>query len=95
VLAHSAAAPDDPAIRAATAALDSLTKIFAQARASLDSESMAMSDENRLDSIYARHYSQFEKRRTAAADLRAARDRARKTRDSLVTRGAKAATGRH
>ncbi|MBK5187126.1 MAG: hypothetical protein JJD97_02715, partial [Gemmatimonadaceae bacterium] len=65
VLAHS----DDPALRAATAALDSLDRSFARARASLDSESVALRDANRLDSAYALRYAAFERRRTAAVQL--------------------------
>jgi hypothetical protein len=86
-LTDSTAASNDPAVRAATVALDSLTRRFAAARASLDSEAVALRDANRLDSSYAAHYASFERRRAAAAELRASRDRARKVRDSLVARG--------
>jgi hypothetical protein len=85
VLAH----PEDPALRAATAALDSLDRSFARARASLDSESLALRDANRLDSSYAIKYAAFERRRAAAAELRAARDRAKRVRDSVAGSGKK------
>lgn len=78
----------DPALRDATAALDSLEQRFARARASLDSEALALRDANRLDSAYAIRYAAFERRREAAAELRSSRDRARRVRDSLVARGA-------
>ena len=77
---------DDPALLAATVALDSLNRSFARARASLDSEALALRDANRLDSAYAIRYAAFERRRAAAVELRAARDRARHTRDSLAAR---------
>jgi hypothetical protein len=80
------AAPQDPALRAATAALDSLDRSFARTRALLDSEALALRDANRLDSSYAIRYAAFERRRTAAAELRASRDRARRVRDSIVAR---------
>ena len=89
MLAHAGATPEDPAVRAATAALDSLTKSFAAARASLDSESLALRDANRLDSAYATRYAAFERRRAAAVELRTSRDRARRVRDSLVARAGK------
>ncbi|HEV7705241.1 MAG TPA: hypothetical protein VGO46_13160 [Gemmatimonadaceae bacterium] len=81
------ARPEDPALRAATAALDSLDRSFARARASLDSEAVALRDANRLDSAYAMKYAAFEHRRSAAADLRAARDRAKRVRDSVAAKG--------
>jgi hypothetical protein len=87
--------PEDPELRAATAALDSLEKSFARARASLDSEAIALRDANRLDSAYAIRYTAFERRRAAAADLRTARDRARRTRDSLATRASTSTDGKH
>jgi hypothetical protein len=77
----------DPALRNATAALDSLERRFARARAMLDSEALALRDANRLDSAYAIRYAAFERRREAAVELRSARDRARRVRDSLVGRG--------
>jgi hypothetical protein len=87
--------PEDPALRAATAALDSLEKSFARARALLDSEALALRDANRLDSAYAIRYTAFERRRAAAADLRTARDRARRTRDSIATRASTSTDGQH
>jgi hypothetical protein len=78
------ATPEDPALHAATAALDSLDRNFQRARASLDSEALALRGANRLDSAYAIKYAAFERRRAAAADLRATRDRARRVRDSLA-----------
>jgi len=78
----------DPALRDATAALDSLERRFTRARATLDSEALALRDANRLDSAYAIRYAAFERRREAAAEIRSARDRARRVRDSLVLRGA-------
>ena len=80
------ARPEDPALRAATVALDSLDKSFSRARASLDSEALALRDANRLDSAYAIKYTAFERRRSAAADLRTARDRAKRARDSVAAR---------
>jgi len=74
----------DPALRSATAALDSLERSFARARATLDSEALALRDANRLDSAYAIRYAAFERERAAAAQLRTARDRARRVRDSLA-----------
>jgi hypothetical protein len=79
---------DDPALRAATVALDSLERSFSRARASLDSEALALRDANRLDSAYAIRYADFEHRRTAATELRTSRDRARRVRDSLAARAA-------
>ena len=76
----------DPALREATAALDSLATSFAHARASLDSEALALRDANRLDTTYAARYAAFERRRTAAAQLRTARDRARHVRDSIAAK---------
>ena len=87
--------PDDPALRAATAALDSLDRSFARARASLDSEALALREANRLDSSYAMRYTAFERRRTAAAELRASRDRARRVRDSLDSRAPSARVEKH
>ncbi|MEO6210214.1 MAG: hypothetical protein ABIQ10_08840 [Gemmatimonadaceae bacterium] len=81
-------APADPALAAATAALDSLDRQFAAARASLYSEVIARRDANRFDSAYAARYAAFEHRRSAASELRAARDRARRMRDSLAARNA-------
>jgi hypothetical protein len=82
VLARS----QDPALRDATAALDSLEQSFARARATLDSDALALSDANRLDSAYAIRYAEFEHKRAAALQLRIARDRARRLRDSLAAR---------
>jgi hypothetical protein len=82
------ARPDDPALRAATAAFDSLAIHFARARASLDSEVLALRDANRLDSAYALKYAAFEQRRVVATELRTSRDRARRVRDSLAARAA-------
>ena len=78
------APPEDPALRAATAALDSLDRNFERARASLDSEALALRDAKRLDSVYAIKYAAFERRRAAAAELRSSRNRARRVRDSLA-----------
>jgi hypothetical protein len=80
----------NPALREATAALDSLDRSFAHARASLDSEAVALRDANRLDSAYAVRYAAFERRRSAASQLRTARDHARRTRDSLAARSRRA-----
>jgi hypothetical protein len=77
---------DDPALRAATVALDSLERSFSRARASLDSEALALRDANRLDSAYAIRYADFEHRRAQATELRTTRDRARRVRDSLAAR---------
>jgi hypothetical protein len=77
----------NPALRDATVALDSLDRTFARARAALDSESLALRGANRLDSAYAVRYAAFEHRRAAAAQLRASRDRARRVRDSLAAKG--------
>jgi hypothetical protein len=82
------ATPQDPALQNATAALDSLERSFARARASLDSEALALRDANRLDTAYAARYAAFEHRRLAAAQLRNSRDRARRVRDSLARRAA-------
>ncbi len=90
-VAHAA----DPALTAATAALDSLEKGFARARVSLDSEALSLRDANRLDSAYAVKYAAFEHRRAAAAELRTMRDRARRTRDSMVAHAARPAVGKH
>ena len=78
--------PQDSALRHATAALDSLERSFAHARASLDSEALALRDANRLDSSYVARYAAFEHRRAAAAQLRISRDKARHVRDSLAGR---------
>jgi len=86
---------DDPELQAATAALDSLDRSFAVARASLDSEALALRDANRLDSAYAIRYAAFERRRAAASELRAARDRARRTRDSMAARAAHPPSVKH
>jgi hypothetical protein len=91
VLARS----QDPALRDATAALDSLERSFARARATLDSEALALHDANRLDSAYAIRYAAFERRRTAAAELRGSRDRARRMRDSLAARDATSRVEKH
>jgi hypothetical protein len=91
VLARS----QDPALRDATAALDSLERSFAGARATLDSEALALRDANRLDSAYAVRYAAFERRRTAAAELRSSRDRARRMRDSLAARAATSRIEKH
>lgn len=77
----------DPALQNATAALDSLERRFARARAMLDTEALALRDASRLDSAYAIRYAAFERRREAAAELRSARDSARRVRDSLVRHG--------
>jgi hypothetical protein len=82
------ATPMDSAQRKATAALDSLERSFARARASLDSEALALRDANRLDSVYVTRYAAFEHRRAAAAQLRSSRDKARRLRDSLAERAA-------
>jgi hypothetical protein len=82
------ASPRDSALRTATAALDSLQRSFARARASLDSEALALRDANRLDTTYAARYAAFERRRAAAAQLRSSRDKARHVRDSLAARAA-------
>jgi hypothetical protein len=89
------APPNDPALRAATAAFDSLERSFAHARASLDSEAFALRDANRRDSSYAMQYAAFERRRSAAAELRTSRDRARRVRDSLATRAAASHIEKH
>jgi hypothetical protein len=83
------AAPADSTLRRATAALDSLERSFARARASLDSEALALRDANRLDTAYVTRYAAFEHRRAAAVQLRSSRDRARRLRDSLAGRSAK------
>jgi hypothetical protein len=80
------ATPTDSAQQKATAALDSLERTFARARASLDSEALALRDANRLDTAYAARYTAFEHRRAAAAQLRTSRDKARRVRDSLAGR---------
>jgi hypothetical protein len=80
------ARPEDPALRAATVALDSLNRAFDRARQSLDSEALALRDANRLDSAYAIKYTAFERRRAAATALRASRDRAQRARDSVAAR---------
>ena len=82
------AAPADSGLRRATAALDSLERSFARARASLDSEALTLRDANRLDTAYVARYAAFEHRRAAAAQLRISRDRARRERDSLAGRAA-------
>lgn len=89
------ATAESPALRAATAALDSLEKSFARARASLDSEALALRDANRLDSAYAIRYAAFERRRAAAAELRTSRDRAKRVRDSIVAHSATARADKH
>jgi hypothetical protein len=94
-VAHEPSRIDDPALVAATAALDSLAKSFARARASLDSEALALRDANRLDTAYIARYASFEHRRAAAADLRAARDHARRTRDSLATHPPRPSAQKH
>jgi hypothetical protein len=86
---------DDPELRAATVGFDSLDRSFARARASLDSEALALLDANRLDSAYAIRYAAFEHRRAAAAELRATRDRARHTRDSLAARASHPSSAKH
>ena len=80
------ATPADSALRSATAALDSLDRGFVRARASLDSEALALRDANRLDTAYVARYAAFEQRRAAALQIRGARDKARRTRDSLAGR---------
>jgi hypothetical protein len=85
------ASAQDSALREATAALDSLERSFARARATLDSEALALRDANRLDSAYAIRYAAFEHKRAAAAQLRNSRDKARRVRDSLASRAASAA----
>jgi len=95
VAAHAPAAAESPALHGATAALDSLSTRFSLARASLDSEALSLRDANRLDSSYVVKYAAFEHRRAAAAELRTARDRARRVRDSLVAHPASAAVGKH
>ena len=77
------ASAQDPALRSATAALDSLEQRFTRARAALDSEALALRDANRLDSAYAVHYAAFQHERARAAQLRSLRDKARRMRDSL------------
>jgi hypothetical protein len=89
------ATPQDPALHGATVALDSLERSFARARATLDSEALALRDANRFDSAYAVRYVAFERRRTAAAELRRSRDRARHVRDSLASRTSSARGERH
>ena len=89
------APPANPALRAATAALDSLDRSFARARASLDSEALALRDANRLDSAYAIRYAAFERRRAAATELRTGRDRARRVRDSIAARGSSTRVEKH
>jgi len=83
------ATPRDSARRNATAALDSLDRSYLRARASLDSEALALRDANRLDTAYVARYTAFEHRRAAAAQLRIARDKARRVRDSLAGRSAR------
>jgi hypothetical protein len=99
VAAHSPASvpgvADDPALHAATAALDSLTTRFSLAHTSLDSEALALRDANRLDSSYIATYAAFEHRRAAAAELRTARDRARRVRDSLAARTVQSRVDKH
>jgi hypothetical protein len=70
------ARPADSAMRAATAAFDSLDARFAHARAALDSDAITLRDANRLDSAYARRYDAFEAKRRRALVLRDERDRA-------------------
>lgn len=93
--ARPLAAPANSALAAATAALDSLDRQFAGARASLDSEVVVLRDANRLDSAYAARYAAFEHRRAAAGALRAARDRARRVRDSLAALNAHPPADKH
>ena len=81
------ATPADSALRSATAALDSLDRGFVRARASLDSEALALRDADRRDTAYVARYAAFEQRRAAATQLRSARDKARRIRDSLAERG--------
>jgi len=80
------ASPRDSALRSSTAALDSVERSFARARASLDSEALALRDANRLDTAYVTRYAAFERRRAAAARLRSSRDKARRLRDSIAAR---------
>ena len=82
MLAHSV----DPALRAATAALDSASARFALARAALDSDAATLRDANRFDSAYARSYDAYEAKRRNASALRDARDRARRKRDAIAGR---------
>jgi hypothetical protein len=89
------ATAESPALRAATAALDSLDASFASARTSLDSEVLALRDANRLDSAYAIRYAAFERRRAAAAALRTSRDRAKRVRDSIVAHSTSARVDKH
>jgi hypothetical protein len=86
---------DAPELRAATVALDSLDRSFARARASLDNEALALRDVSRLDSAYAIRYAAFERRRAAATELRATRDRARRARDSLAARASHPSALKH
>jgi hypothetical protein len=86
---------DDPELRAATVALDSLNRSFARARASLDSEALALRDASRLDSAYTIRYAAFQRRRAAATELRATRDRVRRARDSLAARALHAPAPKH
>ena len=85
------ARPADSALRAATAALDSLDARFAHARAALDSDALTLRDANRLDSAYARRYDAFEAKREGALQLRDSQDRAgarlKAERSSLVGGG--------
>jgi hypothetical protein len=78
--------PPDSALRAATAAVDSLDARFGRARAALDSDAATLRDANRLDSAYAGRYEAFETKRKSALALRDARDRARRTRDAIAAR---------
>ena len=80
------ASPRDSALRSSTAALDSVERSFARARASLDSEALALRDANRLDTAYVTRYAAFERRRAAAARLLSSRDKARRLRDSIAAR---------
>jgi hypothetical protein len=80
------ARPADSALRAATAALDSLDARFAHAR-----DALTLRDANRLDSAYARRYDAFEAKREGALQLRDSQDRAgarlKAERSSLVGGG--------
>ncbi|MBA2684546.1 MAG: hypothetical protein H0U66_08670 [Gemmatimonadaceae bacterium] len=94
-VARPPAGPDNPELRAATAALDSLEKSFSRARASLDSEALSLRDANRLDTAYIAKYASFEHRRAAAVDVRTARDRARRVRDSLAAKAPRSPAAKH
>lgn len=89
------APPPDSALRAATAAADSLDAQFALVRAALDSDAASLRAANRLDSAYARRYDAFEAKRKSAFALRDARDRARRTRAAIAARLASSAGEKH